>query len=33
VPFIHLSAAPGTMLGEIEGLYLVGHTVERALLS
>ncbi len=33
VPFIHLSASPGTMLGEIEGLDLVGHTVERALLS
>jgi phosphopentomutase len=33
VPFIHLSPSPGKMLGEIEGLDLVGHTVERALLS
>src|SRR5580692_1539 len=33
VPFIHLSSSPGTMLGEIEGLDLVGHTVERALMS
>ena len=26
VPFIHLSSSPGTMLGEIEGLDLVGYT-------
>lgn len=33
VPFIHLSSSPGAMLGEIEGLDLVGNTVERALLN
>jgi phosphopentomutase len=33
VPFIHLGPSPGAMLGEIEGLDLVGHTVEKALLS
>jgi phosphopentomutase len=33
VPFVHLSSSHGTMLGEIEGLDLVGRTVERALLS
>lgn len=33
VPFLHLSAARGAMLGEIEGLAVVGQTVERALLT
>jgi phosphopentomutase len=33
VPFIHLSSSPGAMLGEIEGLDLVGRTVEKAILS
>jgi phosphopentomutase len=33
VPFLHRSAARGAMLGEIEGLALVGKTVERALLT
>lgn len=33
VPFIHVGPSPGAMLGEIEGLDLVGHTVEKALLS
>jgi phosphopentomutase len=32
VPFLHLSRSPGAMLGEVEGLDLVGRTVERALL-
>jgi phosphopentomutase len=30
VPFLHVSSSPGAMLGEVEGLDLVGHTVERA---
>jgi phosphopentomutase len=32
VPFVHLSSSSGAMLGEIEGLDLVGRTVEKALL-
>jgi phosphopentomutase len=32
VPFIHLSGEPGAMLGDVEGLDLVGRTVKRALL-
>ncbi len=33
VPFVHLGAADGAMLGEIEGLDFVGRTVKRALLG
>jgi phosphopentomutase len=33
VPFIHLSSSPGAMLGEVEGLDLVGHTVAKAILT
>jgi phosphopentomutase len=33
VPFLHLSASRGAMLGELEGLAHVGQTVKRALLS
>ncbi len=32
VPFLHLSAASGAKLGDVEGLDLVGRTVARALL-
>jgi phosphopentomutase len=33
VPFLHLGPAGGAVLGEIEGLDVVGHTVKRALLT
>jgi phosphopentomutase len=33
VPYLHLSSAPGAMLGEIDGIDLVGRTVKRAFLS
>jgi phosphopentomutase len=33
VPFLHLSPAPGRMLGELDGLDEVGRTVKRALLG
>ncbi|MGB8910238.1 MAG: phosphopentomutase [Candidatus Cybelea sp.] len=33
VPFVHLSPAPGGVVGDLEGLDVVGRTVRRALLT
>jgi phosphopentomutase len=33
VPFLHLSSRPGALLGDVEGLSLVGETVKGALLN
>lgn len=33
VPFVHLSSAPGQMLGDVAGLDYVGRTVEQAFLA